>query len=359
MKLAPLALALAAALISFAAHAENDDGCPTDEEMIASMSLAELEAYELLLQAPEVSFEEACKDATELDEEEAAGSRRHYCVKKTATYTSSNPDTGQDETASVTMYDYVSLPHKGQAWTHNVRVEFTALQGNAMAGLVVAPELYCGSCTDKQQFAPQTIAGPGVYEFSVPLGMNVAEGKTGQDTQLVLTRFNSDQSLLQSSAPELRCDKLSKANTSGCRFWEYPAVFEVSLSDPNTDESAAHIQVAQSVLTGKPGYWREEAEFRGMALTRTRNQDVRIANRKASKALCEARFPESSGTGLNCDEYPFAATNQGASLVPETSMSVKYILGADNQKVGSNLSKFLCTFERVLDGENFWVKIVD
>jgi len=40
-------------------------------------------------------------------------------------------------------------------------------------------------------------------------------------------------------------------------------------------------------------------------------------------------------------------------------MSVKFILGADNQKVGGRLGTFLCNNARVLDGEEFWVKVVD
>ncbi|WP_422507685.1 hypothetical protein [Stenotrophomonas sp. GZD-301] len=40
-------------------------------------------------------------------------------------------------------------------------------------------------------------------------------------------------------------------------------------------------------------------------------------------------------------------------------MSVRYILGEDNQKVGRRLGNFFCTAARVLDGEQFWVKVVD
>lgn len=148
MKLTPLALAVV--LFALPAYAQDEEGCPTDAEMVASMTLDELRQYEHSLQNPEMSFEEACKDATDKDEEEATGSRKHYCVKRVATYSSHNPETGEEEVANVTMYDYVSVPQSRTAWTHRVRVEFEAIQGNAMAGLIVAPDLYCGSCTEKQ-----------------------------------------------------------------------------------------------------------------------------------------------------------------------------------------------------------------
>jgi len=107
------------------------------------------------------------------------------------------------------------------------------------------------------------------------------------------------------------------------------------------------------------GRWHVDPARRGAALTRTRDDKINNANRNASGTLCRKRFPEGYDAGLNCDEYPFASTNQGASLVPETSMSVKYILGADNQKVGNRLGGFLCTEARVLDGEEFWVRVVE
>lgn len=363
-------------------NAREDDGCPSDAQLIASTSMAELWQYEAALENPELPFDEVCKDATDQDEADAAGSRLHYCVKRTAPYSSHNPDTGQTETATVTLYGYVSLPRNGQTWMHRVRVVFDAVQGNAMSGLVVVPEVYCGSCTDRQPFAPLTLSGPGTFDFAVPLGFDTDEGKTGQDTQLVLSRFNNDQSLIQSSAPTLRCDKVARSSTSGCRFADYPAVFEVSLSDPDTDESAEHIKVAQSTLpgtigrwhenpdargvpgctvdtAGNIGYWHHDAWLRGAALTRTSDARLNTANRTAAGKLCRTRFPESAGAGLNCDEYPFAATNQGASVVPESSMSVRYILGEGNQKVGRRLGNFFCTAARVLDGEQFRVKVVE
>lgn len=357
MELTPLALALA--LFALPAYAQDEEGCPTDAEMFASMTLDELRQYEHTLQNPEMSFEEACKDATDKDEEEATGSRKHYCVKRTAVYSSRNPDTGINETANVTMYDYVSVPDNRNAWNHRVRVVFDAVEGNAMAGLGVAPDVYCGSCTEKQQFQPQTLAGPGSYDFTAALGFDSENGKTSQNTQLVLTRFNVDETPIQMVAPQLRCDKLSRRGSSGCRFTDYPAIFDVSLSDSETDESATHIQVAQSTLPMAIGRWHENPDVRGTPLTRTQNKTLNDANRTASGKLCEARFPGGAAAGLNCDEYPFASTNQGASVVPETSMSVKYILGADNQKVGRRLGTFLCLTARVLEGEDFWVKVVE
>lgn len=355
MKLTPLALAVA--LFALPAYAQDEDDCPSDEQLISSMSLAELQHYEYTLKNPEMSFEEACNDATEDDDEKAIGSRQHYCVKRSADYSSYNTDTGTVETAKVTMYDYVTLPRTGTTWNHRIRVEFEPVQGNAMAGLIVAPDVYCGSCTDRQQFDPQTLAGPGTYEFVAALGFDTENGMTSQNTQLVLTRFDVDETPIQMVAPQLRCDKIATTHYSGCRFSTYPSVLEISQSDADVDESAVHLRDAQMRLPGNVGRWSEDPNLRGEPLTRLKNFTAQTANRSAAKELCRSRFPGGPGAGQNCDEYPFASTKQGAALVPEDSMSVKYIDGSDNKRVGGRLSEFFCATARLHDGDEFWVSI--
>lgn len=68
----PTPLALAAALCVFTAHARQDDDCPSDAQMIATLSYAELDRYEADMRNDEPPFEELCKDATDKDEEDAA-----------------------------------------------------------------------------------------------------------------------------------------------------------------------------------------------------------------------------------------------------------------------------------------------
>ncbi|KAF1055210.1 MAG: hypothetical protein GAK43_00003 [Stenotrophomonas maltophilia] len=350
------AMALATTLCTFTVQAQQSDDCPSDAQMIASMSFTELDRYEADMRNEEPPFEELCKDATDKDEEEAAGSRRHYCIKRTTRYVSYNTDIGAEEHADITMYDYAYLPRKGTTWTHRVRVDIQDVQGQASKGLTIAPSLYCGSCTDKQQFEMTTISGPGTYDFAVALGMDTEDGRTSQNTQLILTRFNADQTPIEMSAPELRCETLASSN-AGCRHVAYPGVLELSLSDPDVDESAAHILSAQASLPDNVGRWDPDPAHRGKAMTRVRSTVVMRANRDASKALCEQRFPEQPDAGKDCDEYPFASTHQGASLVAEDQMSVRYLDSSDNRRVGGKLGQFYCGSDRIIDGEEFWLRI--
>lgn len=355
MKLTPLALA--ATLCAFTAHAQENDDCPSDAQMIATMSFAELDRYEADVRNEEPPIEELCKDATDKDEEEATGSRRHYCVKRTARYVSYNTDIGAEEYSDITMYDYAYLPRTGTTWTHRVRVDVKDVLGEASKGLTMAPFLFCGSCTYKQQFQMITIAGPGAYDFAVTLGMDTEDGRTSQNTQLILTRFNVDQTPIEMSAPELRCERLATKQYAGCRHSAYPAVFELSVSNPDVDESAKHLRSAQEALMGNPGRWDPDPALRGAALTRLASTKEIEKNRAASVQLCRKRFPDSAAPGLNCDEYPFAATRQGTAQSPAEAMSVRYIDAADNKRVGGLLKGFYCTHARILDGESFWVSI--
>lgn len=355
MKLTPLALA--ATLCAFTAHAQQEDDCPSDAQMIATMSLTELERYEADMRNEEPSFEELCKDATDKDEEEATGSRRHYCVKRTARYVSYNTDIGAEEYSDVTMYDYAYLPRTGTTWTHRVRVVIQDVLGEASKGLTMAPFLYCGSCTDRQQFQLITIGGQGAYDFAATLSMDTEDGRTSQNTQLILTRFNVDQTPIEMSAPELRCERLATRQYAGCRFPAYPAVFELQASNPEVDESARHLKAALDSLPGNPGRWNPDPALRGSALTRQADPKEIEKNRAASVELCRQRFPGSAAPGLNCDEYPFAATRQGAAQSPAEVVSVKYIDASDNKRVGGHLKGFYCTHARILDGEPFWVSI--
>jgi len=352
----PTPLALAAALCVFTAHARQDDDCPSDAQMIATLSYAELDRYEADMRNDEPPFEELCKDATDKDEEDAAGSRRHYCIKRTARYVSYNTDIGAKEYSDITMYDYAYLPRTGTTWTHRVRVVIQDVLGEASRGLTMAPFLFCGSCTDKQQFQMIGLGGQGTYDFTATLSMDTDDGRASQNTQLILTRFNVEQTLIEMSAPEVRCERLANSH-SGCRHADYPGVLELSLSDPDVDESAAHILAAQAALPNNIGRWDPDASLRGKAMTRVRSNEIRRANRNTSKTLCEQRFPGQPGAGKDCDEYPFASTYQGASLVQEDQMSVRYLDSSDNRRVGGKLGEFYCGTDRIIDGEEFWLRI--
>ncbi len=177
------------------------------------------------------------------------------------------------------------------------------------------------------------------------------------------------------SSPELTCDNgRSRSKTMGCVFEEAAAVF-----DPQkTPASSAHIAEAM-VRTGFGSFALAQdsralpsSEALGRALSRTRNLTLIKANRATSKSLCDKRpwalpAPASCPAPIedpdeivyqgacDCDEYPFASTEQGASTIDINLASVKRIPSIDNRSAGGQLGTFY-TQQRIKDGSRFWVK---
>ncbi|MEU5309038.1 NucA/NucB deoxyribonuclease domain-containing protein [Streptomyces sp. NPDC021562] len=64
-----------------------------------------------------------------------------------------------------------------------------------------------------------------------------------------------------------------------------------------------------------------------------------------------------SGSGLKCDEYPFASTREGPTN-GDNRYSVLLITGTDNN-AGGNMILAMYSANRVLDGDAFYLKITD
>ncbi|MEU6683706.1 NucA/NucB deoxyribonuclease domain-containing protein [Streptomyces sp. NPDC046832] len=80
-------------------------------------------------------------------------------------------------------------------------------------------------------------------------------------------------------------------------------------------------------------------------------------NRKTSIKECKKVWGDYAGSGLECDEYPFASTKEG-STKGDNRFSVRLIDGKDNRKGGERLNE-MYTLNRVLDGDPFYLKITN
>jgi hypothetical protein len=99
-------------------------------------------------------------------------------------------------------------------------------------------------------------------------------------------------------------------------------------------------------------------------LTRMYNDPEKEANRRRSETVCREIYGEWDSTLLNCDEFPFASTYEGAKTGTAANnglerFSVRLIDANDNQYVGSQMLEveFYRTY-RVLDGDKFFVRIL-
>ncbi|TDD60414.1 hypothetical protein E1293_45750 [Actinomadura darangshiensis] len=84
-----------------------------------------------------------------------------------------------------------------------------------------------------------------------------------------------------------------------------------------------------------------------------RRQSLADKNRTAACAAA----PDPRPTSKDCDEYPFAATYQGAALEGKGDFHWELIDSSDNRAEGAYRKQFYLE-NRVVDEDPFWVKIV-
>ncbi|MDX3804125.1 NucA/NucB deoxyribonuclease domain-containing protein [Streptomyces sp. AK04-3B] len=142
----------------------------------------------------------------------------------------------------------------------------------------------------------------------------------------------------------------------GTVFIDARVELQLSLSDPEVDQSARHILDAQQfperTFPSWPGKTVPGAQEPLHRLTDTTQRD---ANRNQAIKTCKDVWGDYSGTGLECDEYPFASTKERGE--DNERYSARLIDGTDNGKGGNRLNA-MYTMNRVLDGDAFYVTIV-
>ncbi|MFF7098481.1 NucA/NucB deoxyribonuclease domain-containing protein [Streptomyces rubradiris] len=142
----------------------------------------------------------------------------------------------------------------------------------------------------------------------------------------------------------------------GTVFTEARVELSMSQSDPDVDESALHIYDAQRrperTFPSWPGKYVPGASE---PLHRLVDAEEQKKNRSTSIAMCNNIWGDYSGTSLQCDEYPFASTKEGANA-GDDRYSVRLIEGSDNEEGGRRLN-VMYTLNRMLDGDPFYVKI--
>lgn len=181
--------------------------------------------------------------------------------------------------------------------------------------------------------------------------------------------FNTQISLVGSNsttfgAGTFRCDYGRAMNTpTGCVFPAFADRFRrMSLTDPTTTDASAHIWTALNTpdATNPPGVNKAipGLESASLFLTRTVDSKINRANRRTAVAACrkyDPLYPDRKALTLQCDEYPFASTLEGASNAG-ANFSVREIPADQNKAGGNALNAWYNTF-RILDGDRFYVVV--
>ncbi|MFE3788061.1 NucA/NucB deoxyribonuclease domain-containing protein [Streptomyces goshikiensis] len=128
------------------------------------------------------------------------------------------------------------------------------------------------------------------------------------------------------------------------------------LKDPAVDQSARHILDAQQLPERTfPSWAGKTVPGATEPLHRLIDKDKQKKNREKAIATCNDAWGNYMGTTLQCDEYPFASTKEGAAA-PGNRFSARLIDGTDNETGGRKLNEMF-TLNRILDGDAFYVKI--
>jgi hypothetical protein len=153
---------------------------------------------------------------------------------------------------------------------------------------------------------------------------------------------------------DIRCDYrsyLSYNVGAGCVVPSFRPVVYFSLSGV-TPLSADHILDAQ--IAGKPGAINETP------LSRHYWGSSPNLNRKEARYKCRTRWGKGTLSSRNppedCDEYPFASSQQGCDD-SNGHCSVRGVERGDNRRSGSKLGKFYKTM-RILHGDKYYVRIL-
>ncbi|GAA2652519.1 hypothetical protein GCM10010425_77740 [Streptomyces spororaveus] len=130
----------------------------------------------------------------------------------------------------------------------------------------------------------------------------------------------------------------------------------MSLKDPAVDQSARHILDAQQLPERTfPSWAGKTVPGAAEPLHRLIDKGKQEKNRDKAIETCNDVWGDYRGTGLQCDEYPFASTKEGAAA-PGNRFSARLIEGTDNETGGRRLNEMF-TLNRILDGDAFYVKI--
>jgi hypothetical protein len=169
---------------------------------------------------------------------------------------------------------------------------------------------------------------------------------------------------------DFRCDAAVYASGGGCIFHKVNAELHYSLSDPTVQQVAEHIKQAQDdpehtypggigiTIPGKPGGTPLTRLYPGAdAAARTYYN----ANNRIARATCRQYDPNWGTPGLQCDEYPFRSTWEGANytLVQPGSAqkySARMVNGAQNGIAGVRLGVWYLQ-DHILAKDAFWVSI--
>src|SRR6185437_11540712 len=241
-----------------------------------------------------------------------------------------------------------TLSSNKRSWKLTVAMKLLSATGEATSGMLAPATIKCtGGCS---------AAGSPV--FPLPLhevasfAFGIKSPGTGTDfthqTPKIFLRHAGAADTSDLPLPGMgpaRCDSVAVKGTSGCAFSGVAGAYVLHLHGQGVNSVASHIEHAQRTKPRHFGWFGH-----GSPLTRATSSSVARKNRRA--ACAHKHFAP-----LTCDEYPFAATFQGAAFFPHSNSTFP-VPGDQNSREGA-LRVAMYRSERLLKKDPYFVFIVN
>ncbi|MEU4828211.1 hypothetical protein AB0H37_40665 [Actinomadura sp. NPDC023710] len=247
--------------------------------------------------------------------------------------------------------------------------------GRALTGIKVSADIKCLGNASKcalddvsKTYVQELTLGKGLYGYA-----NFHSAPTASDdpntalwhymrTTVTVTHSATDLSTKGDSfyhdSESIRCDKRlpgsdpSKSDQGGCVFADLTPFYSLSKTTGTAQAVAQHIERAQTSTTN---HWGRYTGSPAVDKPLTRLMDTTLINKNRYEACKTAPSPRPAGK--ECDEYPFAATHQGAALQGKGDFSWELVKDTDNSAEGGYRSWWFDNF-RIIEADPFWVDIV-
>ncbi|MFG2116632.1 NucA/NucB deoxyribonuclease domain-containing protein [Streptomyces sp. NPDC048718] len=275
-------------------------------------------------------------------------SRFHACANATGTFRVLDARSGRElGRMTYTVHGEVTSRTGSKAFGYGLRFTRNSVSG-AAAAAVISGGASATNATTKGSLPSQSLGASGRAAGNFTFTSKVGSGKILASGATPRWSFTVPGATPSSSAsfpaPVVRCDNALKGypRSYGCVFPQAKNVLQYSLSGP-VKEVAKHIKDAQT--SGLPGAYGSRT-----VLQRLYDESKIRANRRKS---CPESLPRPAGK--SCDEYAFASTYQGGSLLGKYSR--RMVNATQNTDAGRALNTFY-TVNRILNKDPFQVAIV-
>ncbi|MFF7705496.1 NucA/NucB deoxyribonuclease domain-containing protein [Streptomyces lydicus] len=242
---------------------------------------------------------------------------------------------------NMTVTQDLTLSYNSNQFAENFDIKFTSGWGQITDVTVSLGATCGGTCTATSYFpaGSATTVGSGITTSIAYADSTTTVNTT--NTSYALTWTNSYSSTVWNwTSPSYRCDNEIGGISAGCIAPWYAPTLSSMQTLPNIDANILNIQNA-----GPHHYGRYAANGNPLH----KNSALADANRAVACPSSLTPPPNQS-----CDEYPFAATSEGASQTQQPDWGWAWVPVTEQNSQGGLLTTFYRQ-QRVLDGDAFWV----